>query len=115
MGKALSLESQLGTLDTKLIATKAIQKLDHRLSVKVFLTAHSKNEQPDSTDQPPNLKIGRHPEPQTNKIKPVGVKRIIAIGSGKGGVGKSTLTANIAAALSKSGLKKLIFKIIWPF
>ncbi len=51
----------------------------------------------------PNLRIGRHPTPQAGPLAIPGVDRIIAIGSGKGGVGKSTLTTNLAVALARAG------------
>ena len=42
-------------------------------------------------------------QPQLQKIN--GIKQIIAVSSGKGGVGKSTIAVNIACSLSKLGLK----------
>ncbi|AUH33898.1 Mrp/NBP35 family ATP-binding protein [Paracoccus tegillarcae] len=54
-------------------------------------------------DQPPQMKLGRHPKPQAGPQQIPGVSRIIAIGSGKGGVGKSTVTSNLAVAMARAG------------
>ncbi len=48
---------------------------------------------------------GGGPDPFANQNRVPGVERIVAVASGKGGVGKSTLSVNLACALQRLGRK----------
>ena len=84
------------------VAEAAVRDMAGVGSVSVVMTAHG----PAAKPAAPSLKIGQHPTPQQGGPQRIsGIDRIIAVASGKGGVGKSTVSSNLAVALARQGRK----------
>ena len=81
-------------------AERAVASLPGVASVSVMLTAHTQK------SEPPQLKGGGHGhshgqgQGQQGPARIPGVKKILLVGSGKGGVGKSTVAVNLAYQLA---------------
>nr|WP_319383925.1 Mrp/NBP35 family ATP-binding protein [uncultured Roseibium sp.] len=90
-------------------AESCLSQLDGAGNVQIIMTAHSEKAaepaKPAKPSEPTPIKPRPAPPGTSGPQRVPGIDRVVAVASGKGGVGKSTVAANLACALAAEGRK----------